>query len=73
VSDVQDTPKPWSQCSTHELLDAAQARLDQNQSALAAVLVEAAKVQAITSLEWTIENRVGPTLSSAIWEGMGRR
>ena len=73
MSDVQDTPKPWSQCSPHELLDAAQARLDQNQSALAAVLVEAAKVQAITSLEWTMENRVGPTLSGAIWEGMGRR
>ena len=75
MSDMQDTPKPklWSNCSPGELLDMAQELVRNNQSTLAAVVLNAARVQASLSLEWTIENRVGPTLSSAIWEGMGRR
>lgn len=65
--------KPWSECSPHELLDLAQEALINQGPAVAAALVAAAQVQASLSLGWTMENRIGPVMSTAIWEGMRQR
>jgi len=60
MSDMQDTPKPklWSNCSPGELLDMAQVEHRLHRSALAAVLVAAAQVQATASLDWTLQDRM---------------
>ena len=58
MADVQDTPKPWSQCSPGELLDMAQVELRLSQGAYAAVLVAAAQVQATAALDWTVQDRM---------------
>ena len=58
MADVQDTPKPWSQCTPHELLDMAQEQFHAQQGQYATVLVAAARVQASLSLEWTLQDRM---------------
>jgi len=57
VSDVQDTPKPWSQCSTGELLDTAQTWLYEHQSGAAAVAVAAAQAKALQGLSRTLADK----------------
>jgi hypothetical protein len=66
----------WSDKSTAELMDMAQAEMEKSPADrnwyLADLMMKAAQARATQSLEWTIENRIGPTISQAIWDG-GRR
>lgn len=55
----------WANMSPHQLLEAAQEAHEQNTiPEMLAVFVAAAHVQAATSLEWTIENRLIPSMGS---------
>lgn len=55
----EPTERPWSQYSPHELLDKAQTCAT---AEMCHALLMAAQVQATVSLEWTLENRVAPTI-----------
>lgn len=67
---MSDEPKKWSELSPQELLDMAQVSESHQETEH---FLAAAQVQATLHLMWTmwtIENRLGPTIGSAIWEGM---
>lgn len=77
---TNDTPDPmllWSNQSPHQLLDEAQAEMAkapfERNAKRAELMVRAAQTQALVSLELTIEHRLVPGITNAIWEGMRQR
>jgi hypothetical protein len=61
--------KKWSEMSTQELLDEAKAEADGTErgDARAALLLKAAQIQSQENLTWTLEQRVLPALTDALW------
>ena len=66
---MSEQPTKWSDLTPGELLDKAQEAVTFE---MATVLVQAALVQAVTNLDLS-GDRLGPTISNAIWEGLRTR